>query len=214
MSDERHILLGAYVLGGLAADERRKFEEHLDECAQCRSEAADFAPLPALLSKADPADLEPEPQLYGSDALTLREALAARNSSRRRKRRIRVGSAVAAVAATVAIGVVVIPASEPSPPGSGTFAMHSAASNAIGMVTLVPKPWGTAISLDLQQLPPHGVFTLRTMDDDGRMHPAANWAATPNGVGRVEGATSIPMPKLRKLNIVDADNRVLATMER
>jgi hypothetical protein len=46
------------------------------------------------------------------------------------------------------------------------------------------------------------------------MQPAATWAAMPTGAGVVQGATSIPMPKLRKLNIVDADNTVLASVER
>lgn len=218
MSGEPHILLGAYILGGLDADERRRFEAHLDMCAQCRAEAAEFAPLPALLGKADRADLEPESEVLGADVLPLREALATRRAAMRRRNRSKlVGGALAATAAAsaaVVIGVVAIPGGEQSPPGSGTFAMRPAAADVAGVVTLTPKPWGTAISLDLQKLPPGGVFTLRTMDDDGGMQPAANWAATPNGVGIVEGATSIPMPKLRKLNVVDADDRVLATMER
>ncbi|TGD85491.1 hypothetical protein BayCH28_20910 [Mycolicibacterium sp. CH28] len=157
-------------------------EAHLDACAQCRAEAADFAPLPALVTKADPADLEPEPEVFGADALMLRKALTARRAARRRNRRMLVSGVVAA--------------------------------DVTGVVTLAPRPWGTAISLDLQKLPTAGLFTLRTMDNGGRMHPAASWAATPDGVGLVEGATSIPMPKLRKLNIVDAEDRVLATMER
>jgi hypothetical protein len=92
--------------------------------------------------------------------------------------------------------------------------MQPAAVDVTGVVTLTPMPWGTAISLNLHKLPTAGVFTLRTMDDDGHMQPAANWAATTNGVGLVKGATSIPMPRLRKLNVVDADNRVLATLQR
>ncbi|WP_141564334.1 zf-HC2 domain-containing protein [Mycolicibacterium palauense] len=217
MSDEPHILLGPYILGGLDAEDRRRFEAHLEGCVQCRAEAADFAPLPALLSKADPADLESDPRPSDTDVSMLRKAVAARRAGRRRKRRILVGSvasAVVAAAAAVVIGVLAIPGGEQLPPGSGTFAMHPEAADVTGMVTLTPRPWGTAISLDLKKLPPDGVFTLRTMDDDGRMHPAASWSATSDGVGIVEGATSIPMPKLRKLNVVDADNRVLATMER
>jgi anti-sigma factor RsiW len=55
--DEPHDLLGAYVLGGLDADERRQFEDHLRGCSRCRRDVADCAPLPALLAKVDPADL-------------------------------------------------------------------------------------------------------------------------------------------------------------
>ncbi|WP_166909031.1 zf-HC2 domain-containing protein [Mycobacterium sp. DL440] len=216
MIDEPHVLLGAYILGGLDAEERAQFEAHLAQCAQCRAQAADFAPLPALLSKVNPADLLTEPPAGSEAASTLDDLLAARRAAvtrRRVRRRVALGACAAAIA--LAVVLVAIPRSDPQPPGTGTFAMQSvAAAGAAGSVTLTPRPWGTAISLDLQQLPPDGVFTLRTMDDTGKMQPAATWAAMPSGKGIVEGATSIPMPKLRKLNIVDSDNRVLATVER
>lgn len=215
MIDEPHVLLGAYILGGLDAEERGRFEAHLKECAQCRAQAADFAPLPALLSKVDRADLDTQPTDDGESELALRDMLAARRAAATRRVRHRVMlAACAAVLAAVAL-VLVIPRGDTAPPGTGTFAMHSvAAAGASGSVTLTPKPWGTAIVLDLKQLPPDGVFTLRTMDDSGQMQPAATWAAMPTGAGVVQGATSIPMPKLRKLNIVDADNTVLASVER
>ncbi|WP_217160579.1 zf-HC2 domain-containing protein [[Mycobacterium] fortunisiensis] len=215
MIDEPHVLLGAYILGGLDAEERTSFEAHLRECAQCRAQAADFAPLPALLSKADPADLETESTAGDDQTPALADMLAERRAAahRRLRRRVALGSC-AAVLAAVAL-LVVIPRGDTPPPGTGTFAMHSmAATGASGSVTLTPKPWGTAIVLDLKELPPDGVFTLRTMDDSGQMQPAATWAAMPTGAGVVHGATSIPMPKLRKLNIVDANNTVLATVER
>ncbi|MFN6553562.1 zf-HC2 domain-containing protein [Mycolicibacterium septicum] len=215
MIDEPHVLLGAYILGGLDAEERGRFEAHLKDCAQCRAQAADFAPLPALLSKVDPADLEAGPTDGGESELILRDMLAARRTAAKRRVRHRVAlGACAAVLAAVAL-VSVIPRGDTTPPGTGTFAMHPvAAAGASGSVTLTPKPWGTAIVLDLKQLPTDGVFTLRTMDDSGQMQPAATWAAMPTGKGVVQGATSIPMPKLRKLNIVDANNTVLATVER
>ena len=213
MIDDPHVLLGAYILGGLDADERGRCEAHLNDCAQCRAQAADFAALPSLLSKADPADLETEPTQGGESELVLRDMLAARRfaAKRRVRRRVALG-ACAAVLAAVAL-VLVIPRGDSTPPGTGTFAMKSVAG-ASGSVTLTPKPWGTAIVLDLEQLPTDGVFTLRTMDDSGQMQPAATWAAMPTGAGVVQGATSIPMPKLRKLNIVDANNTVLASVER
>jgi Putative zinc-finger len=215
VSEEPHILLGAYILGGLDAHERRAFENHLDVCDRCRAEAADFAPLPALLSKADPANLEsatPAGDFILPESFVARRAAIRRQRSRRRI--VTAAAALVAVAAAVVIGVVVIPGSHHSPPGTHTFAMQAAAADVTGVVTLTPMPWGTDISLDLQRLPTDGVFTLRTMDDSGYMQPAANWAATPNGTGQIKGATSIPMPKLRKLNVVDADNRVLATLQR
>lgn len=213
--DEPHVLLGAYILGGLDAEERGRFEAHLKKCAQCRAQAADFAPLPALLSKVDPADLDTDPTDGVESELVLRDMLVARRAATKHRVRRRVAlGACAAILAAVAL-VLAIPRGDTTPPGTGTFAMHSVvAAGASGSVTLTPKPWGTAIVLDLTQLPTDGVFTLRTMDDSGQMQPAATWAAMPTGAGVVQGATSIPMPKLRKLNIVDANNTVLATVER
>ena len=47
-----------YVLGALAPDERRAFEEHLTECEACTAEVRNFAGLPGLLAQVDVADLE------------------------------------------------------------------------------------------------------------------------------------------------------------
>lgn len=38
-SDDLHVLLGAYVLGGLSDDDHRAFSEHLRSCRQCQTEA-------------------------------------------------------------------------------------------------------------------------------------------------------------------------------
>lgn len=200
MNDEPHILLGAYVLGGLNADERRQFEEHLRECPQCRRDVADCAALPALLAKVDPAGL-------ATDIVPV--------APRRDTRRWWVAGAVLAGAAAVAVGVafVTIPSST-SPPTAGRSAVEQISGEVSGMVTMTPMPWGTAISFDVTKLPREGVFTLRTMDGHGRMEPAANWAAMPSGAGVVHGSTSIQMSQLRKLNVVDANNTVLATMDR
>lgn len=197
--DEPHDLLGAYILGGLDADERRQFEDHVRGCSRCRRDVADCAPLPALLAKVDPADLAAD---------------ATDGVSGNTRRWWAAGAALAAAAAVaVGIAVVTIPGSPP-PPTTGTYAVAEIAGQVSGLVTLTPKPWGTALSLDVTKLPREGVFTLRTMDEHGRMEQAANWAAMPSGRGVVQGSTSIPMAQLRKLNVVDANNTVLATMDR
>lgn len=216
MSEEPHFLLGAYILGGLDARERRAFEKHLHECDRCRAETAEFAPLPALLSKADPANLE---STAPAGDFALPETILARRAAllrERRRRRIAAATAgLVGTAAAVAIGLATIPGDRHAPPGTGTFTIQPAAATEVtGYVTLTPMPWGTDISLNIQSLPTDGVFTLRTMDENGYMQPAANWAATPDGTGSVKGTTSIPMPKLRKLNVVDGHNRVLATLHR
>ncbi|OJV81502.1 MAG: hypothetical protein BGO37_06060 [Cellulomonas sp. 73-92] len=50
---------GAYVLGALAPDERRAYEDHLAGCARCRAAVAELAPLPGLLARARPVADDP-----------------------------------------------------------------------------------------------------------------------------------------------------------
>lgn len=209
MNDDPHVLFGAYILGGLDAGERRQFEAHLRECAQCRRDVADCAGVPALLAKVDPADLVSDETLGVIDE---RSPEPQRNT-RRWWRSGAVLAAAAAIALTVGIATVTL-FGQSEPPSAHTYAVHEVTGDVAGRVTLTPKPWGTAISLDLQKLPHQGVFTLRTMDGHGRMQPAANWAGMPTGRGVVQGATSIPMPELRTLNVVDTNDTVLATLQR
>jgi hypothetical protein len=216
MNDEPHVLLGAYVLGGLDADQRTQFEHHLRDCPQCRRDIVDFAPLPALLAKVDPADLATDStddvEDLSPNSTTVLDIAAPRRNTRRWWA---IGAALAGAAAvTIGIAILTIPGTTSPPPTAGRSAVQEISGDVSGMVTMTPMPWGTAISLDIKKLPHDGVFTLRTMDDHGRMEPAANWAAMPTGAGIVHGSTSIPMPQLRRLNVVDADNRVLATMHR
>ncbi|MDV3126603.1 zf-HC2 domain-containing protein [Mycobacterium sp. 21AC1] len=209
MNDDPHVLFGAYILGGLDAGERRQFEAHLRECPQCRRDVADCAEVPALLAKVDPADLDYDDTPGVVDG---RYSEPQRNT-RHWWRSGAVLAGAAAIALTVGIASVTI-FGQSAGPSTHTYAVQEVTGDVAGVVTLTPKPWGTAISLDLEKLPHQGVFTLRTMDGHGRMQPAANWAGMPTGRGVVEGATSIPMPELRTLSVVDTNDTVLATLQR
>ncbi|MGH2785614.1 MAG: anti-sigma factor family protein, partial [Actinomycetota bacterium] len=50
-------LLGAYVLGHLATDERVALEAHVDGCSGCRAELDELRPVAGALPEADPAHL-------------------------------------------------------------------------------------------------------------------------------------------------------------
>lgn len=200
MNDDPHVLLGAYILGGLDAAERRRFEAHLRECPQCQGDSADYAGVSALLAKVDPADLVAD----DSPSPPARSA-----------RRWWISGAVLAGAAAVAVGIATVTVTgQPEPPLTHTYAVQEVSGDVAGLLTLTAKPWGTAISIDFEKLPREGVFTLRTMDGQGTMQPAANWAGMPSGKGVVQGATSIQLPELRTLNVVDTNDTVLATVQR
>ena len=53
MTEDLHLLTGAYVLHALDADERAAFEAHLADCAQCRAEVRELADAAARLGSAD-----------------------------------------------------------------------------------------------------------------------------------------------------------------
>lgn len=200
MSDDPHILLGAYILGGLDAAERRQFEAHLRECPQCQRDSADYAGVAALLAKVDPAELVAD----DSSPPPARSA-----------RRWWISGAVLAGAAAVAVGIATVTVTEqPESRLTDTYAVQEVTGDVAGLLTLTAKPWGTAISIDFEKLPRDGVFTLRTMDGQGLIQPAANWAGMPSGKGVVQGATSIQLSELRTLNVVDTNDAVLATVQR
>lgn len=50
-----HVLLGAYLLGGLGDDEERTFTEHLAACTTCKLDLDAAQHLPQLLSLIDGA---------------------------------------------------------------------------------------------------------------------------------------------------------------
>lgn len=61
IADDRHTLSGAYALDALDENERAIFEEHLETCADCRTEVAEFAATAAYLGMA--VAVAPPPQL-------------------------------------------------------------------------------------------------------------------------------------------------------
>ena len=210
MTEDIHLLLGAYILGGLDSHERRQFEAHLEHCPRCRDDVAAAAPLPALLSKASPEALLGG-RVVRSDG-DLDTLLRVRRVARRRRRtRLLAGGAATLITAAAVTAVVVLVVDRtPTPPRADAYPMRPLHGESSGVVTLTEKPWGTAITLNMDNLPRAGSFTLRTVDTNGAMQPAATWSATPNGVSVLQGATSIPRPRLHMLSIVDANNTVVA----
>ena len=54
--DSPHVLLGAYVLGGLSTEDRHTFLEHLRSCPTCQHELAAAAWLRRCLARLGPGD--------------------------------------------------------------------------------------------------------------------------------------------------------------
>ncbi len=161
-------LLGAFLLGGLSAQESLGVQAHLDGCAACRAELADLADLVPALRAVDPDRLgdpvvSPTGDLGGR---ILRAASAERELLDRRRRAVlrrrtvlRSLSAAAAAAAVLALGVgvgrqtvgtpVALPQPSPSPTAVVPMEPVSLRSDVPGVAVeqaiLVPHTWGVEV---------------------------------------------------------------------
>jgi anti-sigma-K factor RskA len=208
MTGDIHMLLGSYVLGGLSADDRRAFDEHLEGCARCRSELAEAAPLPALLRKVSGVPvLNALPPIAEPSLGTL---LATARIRRRRQQTVRWLAAAAAVVIAFGVGSTTATPKDDAE-GSPTFVLRASAGlTANGKVAITKKGWGTSIWLQLADMPRTGVFTLWATDDQGHSELAATWGATASGFCDLDGATSIPTDDLREVSVVGPDEAVVA----
>lgn len=184
------LLLGAYVLGGLDQADLREVQDHLPTCATCRDELAALAVLPGLMRRRRDDDATAStpaapPQLLPA---LLRQVDVERRRDRLHARGRLAVAAVTVAALTAGAGAVL---SRDAGSGSQVSFAVTAGSATSGQASLLAKPWGTAITVDLAGLPRTGRFVLRTTSRDGTSEQAATWAATANGVARVVGATSI-----------------------
>jgi Putative zinc-finger len=228
MTGDIHMLLGSYVLGGLSAEDRRAFDEHLEDCPRCRAELAEAAPLPALLRKVPGVPSMPISQPAAGPSLsTLLDAARAR---RKRQMATRWVAAAAAVLIAFGGGAAVI-----------TVTQHQSAATAVskdpfqngeldrdetdegrlialratpgqtasGEIGLKTKVWGTSIWLKLANMPKAGIYTLWATDDHGRTELAATWGATPSGRCVLDGATSIATKHLSKVSVLAPDQSVV-----
>ncbi|HZB47557.1 MAG TPA: zf-HC2 domain-containing protein [Mycobacteriales bacterium] len=97
-----------YVLGALAPDDRKAFEEHLTGCAACTAEVHEFAGLPGLLSRLPVDEVLSEPEDDPEPPSVLAPVLSRARAERRarRWRAVLVGTAAAALAAVGSAAVV------------------------------------------------------------------------------------------------------------
>lgn len=203
MTDENlHLWLGAYLLGGLSAAERNRFEQHLSGCARCRTELADTAPIPGLLRRAAaPARPTPPSLLPRLQAEIVR--------GRRRRQRL---TAIAGLgAAALAIAAVVVAAQPAATPTGRNIALSSATGFHVhGVARLEPKPWGTAMVLDISGLPPQQTFQLTVTKTRGQVESAATWSSTPGGHVVVQGASSVTEHEITRITVTGANGTALA----
>jgi len=217
----------AYVLGALAPADRRDFEDHLRDCAECRESVQRLAGMPGLLALTTAEAVEdPGPAVPDSILPTLigRAALA------RRRRRWLVGGLLAASVAVVfaLIGALVREVPEPysaaggatttaaaAPPSGAPSAATTPPAVEQSMTRLLPGPltasyelsdkrWGTAITVICrydQEVDPAVAYDLAVIDTEGRLAPAGTWRAVPGATTRIAAATALPRDRIAWLEV-------------
>ena len=217
-----HVDVGAYALGLLEDQDRAVFEVHLATCASCAAELSTLSPVADLLTGLEPVELPGDAEAAQAPADLLRRRAEA---SRRRVRwQIAVGAAacVAALGGGVAIGIVAT-----THHTQGTVALtgqlHTAtdpATGVTGTVGLVPKTWGTQVTLDLAHV--HGPVEcqLIAVSKAGEQKVVSGWFVPAPGDGvpghpahlLVQGGTAIQLGNLARFEVRVVQGQTLLTI--
>ena len=192
--------LGAYVLGALEPAERRRVDGHLARCPSCAAEAAEFAALPALLDRVDPADLAPG-AVTPSPELFARMTAAAAPPARRRVRTAVL--AAAAVLVVLGFGVTVWLTG----PTNQSVTASAGAVRATVTVSSVDK--GSALDVTVAGTHPHETCHLVAVGRDGIRHPAGEWPASAAGDGTWRGWADVDRDRLAAVILVGDGGREL-----
>jgi Putative zinc-finger/Anti-sigma-K factor rskA len=187
--------IGALLLGQLSEEERFATEAHLDGCPACRAEADALAPVASLLERADPAWLAPAPGPPPRLGERIVSRIAAeRRAERRRRTRLRLGLAAAAAAAVAAASVTLVGSDDQST-SSETIAFRSLPRGASAEATLVPRPWGSEISVQVHGFRPGTLCQVWLRRSDGKRVPAGSFRYVYGGEGEHAGLSSALAPE-------------------
>ncbi|MGY1771836.1 anti-sigma factor family protein [Blastococcus sp. SYSU D00813] len=199
--------LGAYVLGALPPDDRRRVDAHLGGCAACRAELAEFQALTPLLSRLDEADLSgpqalPPPDLYERVRAAVDEQT--RPARLRRRRLLIAAAALLLVVASAVVWVVLA-----TRPADGP-ATHTAVAGPVRIsVVATGEPGGTDLDVTVAGLASYTECRLLVVDRDGGWHPAGEWAATYDGEGWFRGWTDVEREALAAVVLRDGSGEEL-----
>ncbi len=224
LDDDRYATWdAAYVLGSLSGEERREYEAHLQSCPPCRAAVAELSGIPALLSKLDAEDIEsfdqasqpdgPRPQALGSLLDTVR--------AQRRRSRWVTTAALAAAAALLAIGLVIV--ARPETLGLRTGGTPEAAAPTLEMTKVSQTPinatismtgygWGTRIDMACtygdwgqRDAPPQNLGMV-VVGRDGSHTQVATWLGLSGATALPSANTPLPVQEIAAVQLVSAES--------
>src|SRR5215472_7602839 len=189
-----HTDVGAYALGLLEDRDKAVFEAHLATCALCKAELSTLSPVADLLTGLEPVELPGDAEAARAPVDLLRRRAAA---SRRRARW------------QIAVGV--------------TGQLHTAtdpATGVTGTVGLVPKTWGTQVTLDLAHVRGPVECQLIAVSKTGEQKVVTGWFVPAPGDGvpghpahlLVQGGTAIELGNLARFEVRVVQGQTLVTI--
>ncbi|MEY9838010.1 anti-sigma factor [Streptacidiphilus sp. EB103A] len=222
-----HDALSAYLLGALDPAERRAIERHVADCARCRAELVQLAPLVGLLRHTPFEELSetaaakarhpttPHPQStavapVGASPIGA-GAFAFTGRHLHRPGRILTTAAVTVAVAGAGLGIYLgaVASGPASPRPALTASATSPGTRISASATLTPNQSGTAIQLKLTGLPSAITCHLVVHARDGRTETAATWASGYSTAVSIPASTSISPQDISTLDVLDASDRLL-----
>ena len=221
----------AYVLGALSPADRREFEEHLDECPDCRRAIADLAPTVGLLSRVTAEDVEQideeqaDPERVGNGmtdaAARPVEVLELARERARRRRRNRFVALVAAAVLVIAAVAVPFTVSSLARPGESVALTATTGIPLEASVRITSVAWGTRLDLDCRypqddssDAPEEGwTYVLAVVDASGETESLSTWRAGPGSNSRLSAGTALDVSDIRSVEIRATNGAVLMSYD-
>lgn len=218
----------AYILGSLSGAERREYERHLNDCADCRASVAEFVGVPGLLAQVPAADAL---KLLGESAAvpepvpSVLDRLAAGVARARRRTRFKIAGLVAAAALVAAATAVAIPLAAGSVSGDDGYQLALAAEPGVPVtasVTFVPEAWGTRIEMDCSYAAlstpapggetPKWEYVMYVTDAAGAEYAIGSWTSTPGSTMHPSLATGLSVDQITAVDVRSAaSGRIILT---
>ncbi|MEO7233968.1 MAG: zf-HC2 domain-containing protein [Lapillicoccus sp.] len=225
--EQVHLLLGAFVLGGLDAEDHQAFTRHLRHCATCQRESAQLSGLPALLDVVEPERVDavltpagvPDAAGRSQPSVLVPARLLERVRADRRRRGWRLVAAAAVLAVLaggIGAGVGPLLSRVNAPPtrplvATAAPAVPDGGTAAAVEIDLVTRTWGTQLDLRGTSLPAGQVLYLSVTDKQGHAYDVASWTGTPTGRATLTAACWMRTADIAQVQVHTRSGTAIAT---